>query len=53
MAHRVQNLAVMELCEGGSLHHALQRDTGIRRPREFGWSALRFQEIPLLASSLR
>ena len=41
MAERVggglQNILVMEFCEGGSLLKALQNDT--RTPREFGWCA--------------
>ena len=43
MAERVggglQNMVVMELCEGGSLLKVLQSDDGRRRPREFGWCA--------------
>ena len=35
----VQNMVVMELCEGGSLLKVLQKDDGRRRPREFGWCA--------------
>lgn len=33
----LQNIIVMELCEGGSLRAALDRDSGLRQPREFGW----------------
>ena len=36
---RLQNMVVMELCEGGSLLKVLQKDDGRRRPREFGWCA--------------
>ena len=36
---RLQNMVVMELCEGGSLLKVLEKDDGRRRPREFGWCA--------------
>ena len=35
----LQNMVVMELCEGGSLLKVLQNDDGRRRPRHFGWYA--------------
>ena len=35
----LQNMVVMELCEGGSLLKVLQKDDGRRRLREFGWCA--------------
>ena len=35
----LQNMVVMELCEGGSLLKVLEEDDGRMRPREFGWCA--------------
>ena len=35
----LQNMVVMELCQGGSLLKVLQDDDGRRKPREFGWCA--------------
>ena len=34
---RLQNMVVMELCEGGSLLKVLEKDDERRRPRDFGW----------------
>ena len=39
LAAVLQNMVVMELCEGGSLLKVLQNDDGRRKPREFGWCA--------------
>ena len=39
LAAVLQNMVVMELCEGGSLLKVLQNDDGRRKSREFGWCA--------------